>query len=309
MDVKVQSMNSASTDPDVDGTIDLRAILARLWARRVWLLACTFLFTAGFAAVAFIMTPIYRSSAVFVSASANRASMSGLLGNALGSFGDLAALAGVNLGSGGSETEEGLAVLKSREFTERFIADHKLLPKLFPEKWNAETHQWKPNVLEPTLAQGYKYFDRNIRTVIDDKKTGLITMQIDWSDREEAAVWANDLLSRVNAEMRARAIQKADASTGYLEKEFNTTTVVATRDAISRLLEAQIKQRMLANVTDEYAFRVVDRALPPDKIDKLKPHKLLMIVSGFALGAVIGVLGALLADAWNRGRVSSVVGS
>jgi LPS O-antigen subunit length determinant protein (WzzB/FepE family) len=103
-------------------------------------------------------------------------------------------------------------------------------------------------------------------------------------------------MSRLNAEMRRRAIGKADASIGFLEKELNTTTVVATREAISRLIEVQIKQRMLANVTDEYAFRIVDRALPPDKIDVLKPKKALMLFAGLAVGLLVGSAVVLAVD-------------
>ncbi len=38
-------------------------------------------------------------------------------------------------------------------------------------------------------------------------------------------------------------------------------------------MEAQINQRMIANVTQEYALRVVDRALPADPKDVLRPEQ------------------------------------
>ena len=39
---------------------------------------------------------------------------------------------------------------------------------------------------------------------------------------------------------------------GYLQKELAATVDVTTREAISRLMENQIKQEMLAHVTEEY---------------------------------------------------------
>jgi uncharacterized protein involved in exopolysaccharide biosynthesis len=296
-------VSTAANESDADGPIDLRAFAARLWSRRLWIVASVVFFTAAFASVAFLMTPIYRAATVFVSASVGSSGMSRLLGGASVSLENLAPLAGINLSSGATETEESLAVLKSRHFTEAFIEDRHLMPELFPGKWDVQNRKWKTDVVPPTPAKAYKYFNNTIRSVFQDKKTGLITLQIDWRDRTEAAEWANDLLKRLNAEMRSRAIGSASASVRYLENELNTTTVVGTREAISRLMEAQINKRMLANVTEEYAFRVVDSAMAPDKNDVFKPKKLLLLVAGVALGALVGVVGVLLVDGLDRKRV------
>jgi LPS O-antigen subunit length determinant protein (WzzB/FepE family) len=121
-----------------------------------------------------------------------------------------------------------------------------------------------------------------------------VTLNIQWRNRNEAADWANELVNRLNVEMRERAIRNASASVQYLEKELETTGTVATRDAISRLMEAQIKQRMLANVTTEYAFRIVDRAIPPDSDDVLRPRKMRLIALGAFLGMTLAALWVLV---------------
>lgn len=275
--------------------IDLRIVFGSIWEKRWWVLACVLLFSAMFTAAAFLITPIYRASVVLVPASAERSSISGSLSTALGQLGGLASLAGVNVGAGNSETEESLAVLRSRQFTERFISEESLLPILFSSKWNAANGTW--NVADedrPTLAEAYKYFNKRLRTISQDKKTGLVTLQIDWKDRNEAAAWANQLVQRLNAEMRTRAIEKAEASLGFLQNELAKTSDISTRDAISRLIETQIKQRMLANVTLEYAFRVVDRAMPADKNDPEFPQKQLFFLLGPLVGLVVGALGVFV---------------
>jgi uncharacterized protein involved in exopolysaccharide biosynthesis len=298
-------VSASVTNLDLDESIDLRAIIACLWLRRWWIMASILLCGSLFVAVAFVMTPIYRATTVFVPASVGRPGGGNLLGGALGSLGDLASLAGVNIGGGANEAEEGLAVLRSRQFTEAFIRDENLMPKLFPNKWDAPRQQWKSDVVPPTPGQAYKYFNTAIRSILQDKKTGLITMQIDWRDRLDATRWANELMVRLNAEMRARAIAKADASVGYLEEELNKTSVVGTRDAISRLMEAQIRQRMIANVTQEYAFRVVDAAIAPDNKDVLKPKKAVILASGLALGLFLSVVAVLSIDGVGRDPVAS----
>jgi uncharacterized protein involved in exopolysaccharide biosynthesis len=288
-----------------DDDIDLALVFMRLWAARRWLIASVIVWTALFAAYAFLSTKIYTATTVFISASADR---SGLSESLRGSLGGLASLAGISLDSSSAETQEGLAVLKSREFTEAFIRELQLMPELFPKAWDAGTKSWKPGKRPPTPARAYKYFNMQVRKIVEDPKTGLIELRINWKDREQAAAWANELLRRLNAEMRKRAIAKADASLGYLEKELESTTQVGTREAINRLIEVQVKQRMLANVTPEYAFRVVDKALPADDNDPVKPRKLLLLLAGpivgFAIGAVVVLVGGWLLRAVRAVRAS-----
>lgn len=275
--------------------LDLGLLLGRIRRKWVWVLTSTVVCTAAFVAAAYLMTPIYRASVVMASASNERAGVTGGLGGALGQLGGLASLAGINVGGAGTETDEALAVLKSREFTEAFVSDHKLMPELFPSAWNAATGQWKlPESKRPTLAKAYKLFDKKIRSIVQDKKTGLVTLQIDWKDRQEAADWANDLVQRLNAEMRSRAIKRSEGSVEYLERELASTPTVATREAINRLIEAQVKQRMFANVSQEYVFRVVDKALPADPDDRESPKKLNLLIEGLLLGLGVGVVGALM---------------
>lgn len=172
------------------------------------------------------------------------------------------------------------------------------MPELFHARWDAQAKTWRGSRGRwPTLANAFKLFDERVRRVSRDKTTGLITLEIRWRDRVRAAQWANRLVERLNAEMRTRATARTVASLGYLEKELRTTSAVETRQAISRLVEGQINQRMLANVTQEYAFRVVDRALPPDPLDMVWPQKVLLLLLGPFVGLVLGSFAVLFAGA------------
>ena len=103
--------------------------------------------------------------------------------------------------------------------------------RAFPKDcWDAKAGKWLvPPSEQPTLGKAFNYFNSRIRLVSLDKKTGLVTLQIDWRDPQEAALWANTLVSRVNAEMRDRAIKKSDASLTFLERELQRTTLVESR--------------------------------------------------------------------------------
>jgi uncharacterized protein involved in exopolysaccharide biosynthesis len=293
-------VNGTTENQYSDEMIDLRLLLAEFWKKRWWIVCATFFFSAAFTIAVFTITPVYRATTVLMPASSERGS-SGVLGSALGQLGGLASLAGINVGSADSETEEAIAVLQSRQFTERFISDNNLMPDLFANKWDGENAKWKvAEKDQPSASKAYKYFNKKICSVIRDKKTGLIILQIDWKDRVKAAAWANELVQRLNVEMRARAIAKTDASVGYLEKEMRATSVIGTQEAISRLIEAQVKQRMLANVTPEYAFRVVDRATVSDPDDPVRPQKLTLLIAGPFVGVAIGMMYVLISRLFER---------
>jgi uncharacterized protein involved in exopolysaccharide biosynthesis len=276
-----------------DKQIDLRQIIAAIWAHKAWIFACVVLCTVPLSAIAILSEPIYRAATVVVPTTSERNSLSGTLSSALAQVGGLATLAGLSAGSGDSTTEEALAVLRSRDFTERFIADLNLMPVLFADAWDPATRTWKSPDNPPTLARGSAYFDSQIRRVTRDRQTGLVTLQIEWRDREVAAQWANELIRRLNEEMRSRAIEKTQASMTFLEQELAGTTIVGTREAINRLIENQIRERMLANVTHEYVFRVVDAALAPDAGDPVRPNKLMLLLAGPLLGFAFGVVGVV----------------
>lgn len=274
-----------------DDELDLGELFSTLSAKRWWIIASVVVCTGLAVTYAMIATPVYRAITILVPAN----NSTGLdLGSALGQFGGIAAMAGIGGVGAGAETEEALAVLRSREFTQRFIQDQNLLPRLYANMWDAKARAWRvPESKRPTLARAFRMFNTRIRAIDQDKKTGLISLQIDWKDRVEAANWANQLAARLNEEMRKRAMAKAVVSLGFLERELQTTAAIETREAISRLMESQIKQRMLANVTEEFAFRVVDRALPADADDPVKPQKLALVAIGAVVGFVLGVVLAL----------------
>jgi uncharacterized protein involved in exopolysaccharide biosynthesis len=288
-------MNSSTSEIEQGRELSLRQAGRIIFAGRRWVLACMAVTTLACSLWALLSDTFYRSSVVLIAVTLDRAA-GGAMASALGQFGGLASLAGINLEPRDSRLEEALAVLQSREFIERFIADHNLLPAFFPRKWDARTERWNvPESRQPTPWKGYKYFTKEILNVTRDKKTELITVSIDWKDRAVAAGWANELVERVNTEMRERVLQAAVLSIQYLEKEREQTLLVETRDAINRLIESEIRQKMLATVTKEYVFRVVDRALPADIDDIERPKRLLLVLLGVFGGALIGSIGVLVA--------------
>lgn len=284
-----------------DDPIDIRLLMLRLFAGKWWILGSMLLFGCIFLVAAFLTTPVYRGLAVLVPIGSDRG-LGGSMGDISGQFGGLASLVGVNLSGSSSNVEEALAVLQSRQLTKRFIEENKLVPELFKKEWDAQASQWKRGAAaQPTDSRVFRKFKSLLR-VTRDRKAGLVTVEIDWDQRQQVAQLVNKLVDMVNAELRARAIVDATTRIGFLEKELAATSVVDTRNAINRLIEAQIKQRMVASVTPEFAFRIIDRATTPDSNERVRPRKVLMLLVGLVLGLLCGVFFVLARDIFRGTR-------
>ncbi len=128
--------------------------------------------------------------------------------------------------------------------------------------------------------------------------TQLVTLTVEWRDPVVAADWANTLVDRVNHNLSTRAVSEAEKSVSYLNQELEKTSVVGLRQAIYNLIETQIGNIMSANVNEEYAFRVIDPAAPPDLDDYVWPRPALTLATGFILGVSLGLAIVIVGIFW-----------
>lgn len=277
--------------------ISLGDIVATLWSRRLMIVLVTAAFAASSIAVALLLPEKYDASIVLspVSDDASGGKLGGGGGGGLLSqFGGLAALGGISLGGSSGRRAEALATLKSAALTEGFIEDNGLLPLLYPKKWDAVAKTWKSDDPEkiPTLWKAERKFAESIRSIAEDKKTGMVTMTITWRDPKLAAEWATGLVARANSILRARAISEAQSNLNYLNEQLRKTSVVELQSAIYGLIETQIKQVMVANGSEQYAFRVIDPAREPE--ERSSPKRAIIVVLGTLLGGAFAGLLALV---------------
>jgi uncharacterized protein involved in exopolysaccharide biosynthesis len=262
----------------------LGALRKRLALIAIMAVVCTLIM----AVVAYEMTPVYRAQAVLDPVTSDSNPLTSSTRSSLtGIGGGLAALA-TGVTEGDRDTDEAMTVIGSRQFTENFIQNNNLLPLLFPKRWDAKANRWKDGVKVPTLARGFVEFDK-IRKVDRNDQNDFVTLQIDWPDRVKVAEWTNSMIRMLNDELRKREVTAADAALAYLHDELANTNDVATQEAISRLIEAQLKTKMLATVTPEFELRFIDKALPADADYPNRPNKPLMLAIGFVFGALLGV--------------------
>ena len=229
--------------------LSLLAMARFLGRHKLTVAICMVVFIAGSIVLAFILTPMYRSEIVVLPADSSNGT------GDLGQLGGLASLAGINIGGGGKKSDEALEYLRSRIFTAGFIQRHSLMPILFAKQWDPARNQWRHVADAPTIAEGVSMFSKKVRQIAEDKRTGVVTVSIIWSDRVAAAEWANLLIAESDKALRDRAIAEHGRSLEYLKAEAAQTSTVETGTAISRLMETELKNTMVARTRDAYAFQ------------------------------------------------------
>lgn len=252
--------------------------------------------------VAFLTQPVYKADVLMVPVGNETAGEN--LQSITSQLGGLAAIGGFNIPSNSDPTDEAIAILKSRSFTQDFFAENQLLPVLFADKWDEEGSKWKTANTDriPTMNDAYELFDTEIRRVSQNDDTGLVTLSILWTEPQVAADWANQLVTRLNEHMRRRAANEARKTMAFLETELGNTNVVEVQQGIYRLIENELKKLMITNVRDEYAFKVIDPAVAPEADDFAKPRRAMIVslglVAGFFLAILLPLLAALAPVYW-----------
>ena len=296
-----------------DDEIDLLELLRVLFNHKFSILLFTLVFGVGAFVIA-ITTPNTYQADILVSSSEG-----GGVGSSLASqYGGLAAIAGIDLGSGDTGLESALALLKSRKFIISFINEENLKPVLFPDAWDPEAKVWltlPPSMIsriknalvndaddeildpKPSDLSAYAEFSA-IMMVSQDKTSSLVTIKVDSEDPVVAANWANKIVVRLNAYLKNEAISQSDQNIRYLEQEIVDTPLVEFKTALYELVEAEAKRKMFANVQKEYALKVIDPAVIPER--PIKPKRSLILILGVLLGFMVGCAQGLVRGWVNR---------
>jgi uncharacterized protein involved in exopolysaccharide biosynthesis len=192
------------------------------------------------------------------------------------------------LGSSGTGTESA-AVLRSRDFATRFIAAEKISPVLesqMPRGWfgtGLMAGAGRPQPQDVT-----SYFVNNVFSISDDRRTGLQRLSITWVDPGPAARWANAMVTQLNAQLRAAALEDAESNVRYLRQEMASASQVAVQQALAKLMQDQLEKELLARGNVQFAFKVIDIAHTPT--GPVRPQLLRVMFLAVALGVFAALL-------------------
>lgn len=281
----------------LEDEFDVRGSALALWSS-FWLIFAVTLVGAAAAAIAALLFPKqYEATVLLLPVSEDSTSR---LGSAIGSnsqLTNLISMVGISPSSS-SMKAAAIATLQSEVLTERYIKEHKLLPVLFYNQWDQGSGLWNTTDRQrvPTLWKANVLFKQKIRRVTDDARSGTVTMSVTWRDPQLAAQWANGLVMLTNDYLKDQAIMEAERNIAYLQTEISKTNVVELRGALYSLMEEEVKGEMLARGRDEYALKVVDPAVAPERPSS--PRPVLWISAGAFAGFLATAFFILLRRKW-----------
>ena len=262
---------------------------------KLLIIVFTALTTLGAIYYASTLPTIYKAEVLMIPASGG----GGGLSNRLGSLADMA---GASLGgsSAGAEGEQALARLKTRSFLTNHIKEKNLKPILFASRWSEQGKLWIDK--EPSDREASELLLDMVTTSIDSKdKAGLVAFSLEWenpANPDKIADMANDLVSNMNFRAKQRAIVEAKNSISFLEKELEQTNILNSQTILYSMIEQQMQKIMLANIRDEFVFKVIDSAVVP-RYAETKPV-LMIIFIGFILGGLSGFIIASFIDKFKK---------
>jgi len=102
------------------------------------------------------------------------------------------------------------------------------------------------------------------------------------------------LVSSINSHAKDRAILEARDSISFLEKELEQTSVLNSQTILYSMIEQQMQKIMLANIRDEFVFKIIDPAVNPRRAE-VKPV-LMVVFIGMILGLFFGSFTAVSAN-------------
>lgn len=311
-----ETMNNTETEQNIEKKIDYLEIISILWSKRKFITLVTLITTIVFIGFTFLMTPTYLSSTVILPEMDK---------GKLGPLGDLAALAGVNIGG---------EVVMVKLYPD-IIQSEAVLTPVIEKKYKSKFYEQPVNLIEyfeieeETPRRTIEVALKTIRTMLKiemSQKTGLLTYSIETKDAQVSA----DILNTITAELNNFLLTKKTTNAGeqrkwiekrmkevkqdlersenilkeFREKNRRVTDSpqllleqgrfmreVSLQEVISTTLQQQYEVARIEEIKNVPIINVLDEAKPA--AEKNSPKRRLFVTIGFLL-SFFGAVGYVI---------------
>jgi uncharacterized protein involved in exopolysaccharide biosynthesis len=295
-------------DINDQGGVDLYHYWRVIWKRRK-IIGCI-IAAAVFAALvgSLFMTNIYQAKAVIIPVTGKDSG---------GGNPGLAALA-QQLGgipgvpsSPSATASEIVSLLNSNILKQKMIEQHNLMPILFYRQWDNKQQTWKQGHTVWRLMP-FKYFNvpdtwdalrllEKIVKINRNNKDNTITISVDFHDPKLAAQIVDYYLVTLTDYMSSEVKRVAASNRKYLEEQLGSTTDPFIKQKTYNMIAQQIETGMMAEVKENFAFKVIDPPLAPDK--KIKPQRVQIVLLSLVLSLIIGIGIALFMECYEKVKI------
>ena len=139
----------------------------------------------------------------------------------------------------------------------------------------------------PTSWAVFKRFQEML-SVSEDKKSGLVSVSIEYYSPQVAKEWLDLYVSAINEHMQSRQVAKVSNNIDYLEAQIDKTSIAEMREVFYTIIEEQTKNKMVAEASPDYTFVAVSPSMVPE--EKSQPKRALICILGTLLGGMLSVL-------------------
>jgi uncharacterized protein involved in exopolysaccharide biosynthesis len=233
--------------------------------------------------VSLIMTPVYEAKAIIAPAAKSGDSSGATL---------LAVQFGISAPPS-TNMSEIVNLLKSNVLREEVIRKHNLLPVFFEEKdlkGRSDNHK---------MWEGIRYLS-DVLKVNPNQKDNSIQVTMQFGDPKIAADIVNYTLLELTDHMSNEARRVADTNKKYLESQVDKTADPFIKTKIYALIAQQIETAMMAEVKENFAFKILDPPRTPDR--KMKPKRAQMAIIAFVVSLFLGIFAAFGKEYWINHR-------
>jgi len=232
------------------------------------------------AIVSLIMTPIYESKAVIMPTTQSKdIGMGSMLAQQFGIATPTAPI-----------TTEIVNLLKSNILKERVIKKFDLLKLLLGDDYEDYKKTKSENEL---LWEGIRRLDK-MTNINFKQKDNTIEITVGYKDPKIARDLVNYFLAELTDYMSTEAKRVAETNKKYLESQLDKTSDPLIKTKLYALIAQQLETSMMAEVKENFAFKVLDAPRVPDK--KSKPKRRNMVLISFVVSLFLGIFFAFIRE-------------
>jgi len=288
-------MNNTNNNTQVleEDEIDLKELFKTIWKYRYKIALFTFGVVLATLVYVLSIPNSYKSEVVLVPQGEDKAMAGGLA--------SLASLAGVNIGGGSGKdpfTMMETTLLKDYEFNKTIIEKYNLIEKIQnPQNlvfalgfdgfyFSSDTKEIK-NLDEAIYSVNQKL--NKILSISEDKKTGLITLKAEFTDRFFAKELVDIYLKEMIEKIKYQDMKEIDKQIEYYTKELSATYDVSLKEQLSKSLSALMQKRVFSLANDYYfVSKITDSRVAYIK-EKTKPKRALILVVSAVTSLILGI--------------------
>jgi len=268
-----------------------------------------FSFTITFLTFIYVLAKpnVYKSEVILAPQEQSKASIGGGLSA-------LAGLAGVSLGGGnGMDAYTALStILKDYNFNKMVIQKYHLDKKLNDPNLNKNyifalgyrgiydmLHSNKKQKIDDNILYNTYLTLTNIISLNQDKKSGLITLSVENSDRLLAKKLVVIYLKELTSYLREHDMKDVEEKLKYYENELSITQDVELKTQLSQLMSSLVQKKVLSKASEFYIVKKVTEPRIANIKEKIKPKRALILIVAMITSIILAIFGIFFIEFLN----------